>query len=343
MPIKSANAPATARAVAPRPVAARPVAARPVAASAALRDAILAWYAAQGRKLAFRATTDPYAILVSEAMAQQTQAARAAEYWTRFLLEFPTVYALAEASPAAVLRAWRGLGYNRRAIALRQAAIAIVRDHGGEVPNDIEALERLPGVGPYTARAVTALAFGRHVGAVDVNVRRVLNRALGGSLDAFASAELQATADASVPPDLPGVWTHALMDVGATFCKPRMPHCDPCPARTACCYAAARAEAAPEAAPRGTAGAKAAHEAAPRGVSRAEGERPAPFRTTNRWLRGQILNLLRDSPGDAWARIPASIGPHGPDSVATALSAMEREGLLERHPRDLTQARLPIH
>jgi len=103
----------------------------PLAATPALRDAILAWFDDEGRPLAFRETADPWAILVSEAMAQQTQASRAAEAWGRFLAEFPTVHALAGATPAAVLRAWRGLGYNRRALALRQAAIAIVSEHGG--------------------------------------------------------------------------------------------------------------------------------------------------------------------------------------------------------------------
>jgi len=196
-----------------------------------LRDAVLAWYDVEGRTLAFRATKDPWAILVSEAMAQQTQAARAAEAWGPFLAEFPNAAALAAATPAAVLRAWRGLGYNRLAVALRRAAIAIVAEHGGRVPADIDALRRLPGVGPYTARAVAALAFGRPVGAVDTNVRRVLNRVVRGRPGAFTEAELQAVADASVPADRPGHWTHALMDVGATFCRPRAPHCEVCPAR----------------------------------------------------------------------------------------------------------------
>ena len=286
------------------------------------RHAILDWYADRGRELAFRGTTDPYAILVSEAMAQQTQAARAAVYWTRFLIEFPTVEALADATPAAVLRAWRGLGYNRRAIALREAAIAIVRDHDGHVPDDIEALERLPGVGPYTARAVAALAFGRPVGAIDVNVRRVLNRVLGGSLSAFSPAELQVIADASVPLDSPGPWTHALMDIGATFCKPGVPRCESCPAQHACHYAAARDRQEPP-----------AHRMR---------ERPAAFETTSRWLRGRILDLLRDADGNAWSQIPGSIGTHEHAAVARAVEALGRDGLLERDPTDPNRARLPI-
>ena len=145
-----------------------------------LRDAILAWYAARGRTLPFRDTTDPYAILVSEAMAQQTQAARAGEAWTRFMATFPTVESLADAPPADVLRAWQGLGYNRRAINLQRAARIIVDEHGGRVPSDLASLEALPGVGPYTARAVAALAFGIPVGAVDTNVRRVLGRVVAG-------------------------------------------------------------------------------------------------------------------------------------------------------------------
>ena len=287
-----------------------------------LRDAILDWYADRGRDLAFRGTTDPYAILVSEAMAQQTQAGRAAEFWTRFLIEFPTVEALAQATPAAVLRAWRGLGYNRRAIALRQAAIAIVRDHNGQVPADIEALERLPGVGSYTARAVAALAFGRRVGAIDVNVRRVLNRALGGSLEAFSPAELQVIADASVPPDRPGLWTHALMDIGATLCRPQVPRCESCPAQFACRHAASLDRPDPAA-------------------DRTR-ERPAAFSTTSRWLRGRILDLLRDAHADAWSQIPGSIGTHDHVAVARAIDALGRDGLLERHPSDPNVARLPI-
>ncbi len=315
------------RVAAPPPAAPSPP---PVsAATAQLRVAVLAWYATRGRDLAFRATTDPYAILVSEAMAQQTQAARAAEYWTRFLIQFPTLEALATATPAAVLRAWRGLGYNRRALALRKAAIAIAAQHDGRVPDDLEALRRLPGVGPYTARAVAALAFGRRVGAVDVNVRRVLSRAIGGSLDAFGAAELQTIADASVPSEAPGLWTHALMDIGATFCKPRAPRCGGCPAAPWCRYAQASdwdgaADGDVDAAVR---------------VVR---DRPARFETTSRWLRGRLLDLLRDALDETWAAIPTSVGRHDAESIAVALDGLVRDGLAERHPADRRRARLPI-
>ncbi|HEX9549555.1 MAG TPA: hypothetical protein VF971_00530 [Candidatus Limnocylindrales bacterium] len=311
------------------PVAPR---ARPAAAvSAALRDAVLAWFEAEGRPLAFRATTDAWAILVSEAMAQQTQAARAAEAWGRFLAEFPTADALAAATPAAVLRAWRGLGYNRRALALRAAAISIVDEHGGRVPAEIEALRRLPGVGPYTARAVAALAFGLPVGAVDTNVRRVLNRAVGGRPGEFTEAALQAVADASVPADRPGHWTHALMDVGATFCRPRAPRCGACPARPWC-----------RAAIEGTAEAPAkGHGLRRRGDAAAAREPVAPFRSTSRWLRGRILDALRDAPGDAWASVSPPLGSHDGPALEAALSGLAREGLAERHPSDPWLARLP--
>jgi A/G-specific adenine glycosylase len=298
-----------------------------------LRDAILAWFDAEGRPLAFRATADPWAILVSEAMAQQTQAARAAEAWTRFLDEFPTVRALAAATPAAVLRAWRGLGYNRRALALRGAAIAIVEEHGGLVPDDLDALRRLPGVGPYTARAVAALAFGRRVGAVDTNVRRVLNRVVGGRLGAFTETALQDVADASVPADRPGHWTHALMDLGATFCKPRAPRCPACPARDWC-----------RAALGGIAALGGSVQAPGRGRSsdpRRKTATQAPFVTTSRWLRGRILDRLRDAPSDTWARFDGPLGDHDGVAVERALLRLAAEGLAERHPSDPRLARLP--
>ena len=182
-------------------------------------------------------------------MAQQTQIARVVEAWSRFLERFPTVAALASASPADVLREWRGMGYDRRALNLHRAARVIVAEHGGQVPRDLAALQRLPGIGPYTARAVAALAFGAAVGAVDTNVRRVLGRALGAE-GGLAPAELQAAADASVDPARPGAWTHAVMDIGATVCRPARPDCEACPLRPWCRFAAASLTGPPRPRPR---------------------------------------------------------------------------------------------
>ena len=154
------------------------------------------------------------------------------------MARFPTVVTLAEAPVADVLRAWAGLGYNRRALALHRAARVIVEQHRGEVPSSVEALEALPGVGPYTARAVAAIAFGLPVGAVDTNVRRVLGRVAAGGAEAFSGAAMQALADAVVPAGRAGAWTHALMDVGARVCRAARPVCTDCPADAWCRYAA---------------------------------------------------------------------------------------------------------
>src|SRR6185369_6681899 len=188
-----ARPPAALRVAKPSPTVPRD------ALPAEARAAVLAWFAEVGRALAFRGTRDPYAILVSEVMAQQTQVARVVVAWGRFMNRFPTVAALAAATPADVLRAWQGMGYDRRALNLRRAARAIVEAHGGRVPNDVAALEHLPGIGPYTARAVASIAFGARVGAVDTNVRRVLGRVLAGQdAGALTPTELQSMADASV-------------------------------------------------------------------------------------------------------------------------------------------------
>ncbi len=284
----------------------------------ALRDTILDWYEAFGRSLPFRGTTDPYAILVSELMAQQTQAARAAEAWVRFMERFPSVASLAVASPADVLRAWQGLGYNRRALSLWRTARRIVEVHGGRVPSDLDALRALPGVGPYTARAVAALAFGTAVGAVDTNVRRVLGRIVAGDPAALRPAELQSVADAVVPPDRAGLWTHALMDLGATICRPTRPDCARCPALAWCRYA--QAERHPGPAPR---------EAGPVPRQAAVREAPAVFTSTSRWLRGLIIDRLRAAPDGEWSVVAAPIGQHDQSAVAAALEALARDGLLE--------------
>ena len=175
---------------------------------AQLHRAVLSWYDSRGRRLGFRSTRDPYAVLVSEVMLQQTQVSRVEQAWPRFLARFPTLGTLAEASIGDVLRAWSGLGYSRRALNLHRLARVVLAEHGGRLPADIGALERLPGIGRYTARAVAAIAFGRPVGPIDTNVRRVIGRARGSALgpaigpaSAPARAELQAVCDDLVPND----------------------------------------------------------------------------------------------------------------------------------------------
>ncbi|MFP5342513.1 MAG: A/G-specific adenine glycosylase [Candidatus Limnocylindria bacterium] len=320
MPSRTArSAPAPAGPPAPDPDDAPP------AVPPAARRAILAWYRERGRPLAFRRTRDPYAILVSEAMAQQTQAARAAEAWERFMERFPTVGSLAAAPLSDALRQWAGLGYDRRARALWQAAGLIVERHGGEVPSAIDELEALPGVGPYTARAVAALAHGRRVGAVDVNVRRVLGRVLFGDASSVAAGALQRSADASVPAADPGGWTHALMDLGATVCKPRNPRCGECPALAWCRYAAVPTQRA---------------QSATRTVARTVAlERAVPFHATNRWLRGRIMDRLRATDGSGWTVVAGPLGMHDAAAVATALAGLERDGLVERDRRGRARLR----
>lgn len=303
----------------------------------AIREKLLAWYDAEGRDLPFRGTTDPWAILVSEAMAQQTQVSRAGQAWVAFMARFPTPAALATASPADCLRAWRGLGYNRRALALQRAATAIVTEHGGEVPADLTALERLPGVGPYTARAVGAIAFGLPVGAVDTNVRRVLTRLVGSEAVATAP-RIQALADEIVDPDRPGDWTHAVMDLGAGVCQSAAPHCSACPLRDRCATAAAIHTATRSGAP---AAARAAGTGRRR--PRVAAERALPFRSSSRWLRGRIIDRLRDAPAGDWTRFDGPIGQHRSAAVATALDGLARDGLVERHDGDPSLARLPVH
>ncbi len=206
---------------------------------------LLKWFRARGRRLPWRETRDPYRVLVSEFMLQQTQVSRVREYYPRFLDRFPTVRALARAQPRQVREAWDGLGYYRRAANLHRLARAVTNGHGGRVPDRPATLERLPGVGKYTAGAVASFAYGKRVPAVDTNVRRVLERVFGvqgrrkreGKGKAGAERAVWELAAAILPRRAETAWefNQALMDLGALFCVARRPRCGECPVRDACC------------------------------------------------------------------------------------------------------------
>jgi A/G-specific adenine glycosylase len=282
---------------------------------------LLGWYERHGRCLAFRGTNDPYGVLVAEVMAQQTQVSRVELAWPGFMARFPTPAALAAAPTSDVLRAWAGLGYNRRALGLQRAARRMVERHEGRVPRSVAELEALPGVGPYTARAVAAIAFGVPVAAVDTNVRRVVGRLVG--LVAEGSPRLaQAAADGLVDPQRSADWTHAVMDLGATVCRAR-PICAACPI-SAWCATAATAQRGAVTRP----GPRASTVLWPAGDGRGP-TRPS-FPQTRRWLRGRIVARLRETRPGRWQQLGGPLGAHSAEAVQEALLALERDGLVER-------------
>ena len=266
------------------------------------RARLLRWYRSRRKAYPWRIRPEPYGVLVSEFMLQQTQASRVAPAYRRFMRRFPTVVALARATRAEVVREWRGLGYNRRAVALSEAAKSIVRDHGGRVPADPDALIRLPGVGPYTAAAVASLAYGKAVPAVDANVRRIAARAELGIEGYEASQErIKRIAAEWLDTRDPAAWNQALMDLGREVCRPH-PRCSLCPLRNGCRFHSTGRIPAPN----------------PR--------RQKPFPGSFRQLRGQVLDLLRERPATLGSLSKAAGQP--PAKVAEALVKLERDGLI---------------
>jgi A/G-specific adenine glycosylase len=204
---------------------------------ASIRAPLLAWYDRERRDLPWRRTKDPYAIWLSEVMLQQTQVSTVIPYWERFLARFPTVQALAAAPLDDVLSGWRGLGYYSRARNLHRAAQEVVARFGGKLPSSAEQLLTLPGFGRYTAGAVASIAFGEEAPLVDGNVARVLSRLFeveGPPGDRAREAHLWELARALVKGERPGDLNQALMEHGATVCRPESPLCLLCPVRTAC-------------------------------------------------------------------------------------------------------------
>ncbi len=206
---------------------------------------LLDWYAKNMRRFPWREVTDehrgairdPWSVLVSEVMLQQTQTFRVIEALPRFLEVFPTPQACAAASTGDVIRAWKGLGYNSRALRLQRCAVAIVEEHGGVVPDDPDALRRLPGVGSYTAGAVLSFAFGRDVPLVEVNVIRVLSRLFFGLYDRddrLPERTIESVSARLLPVGRGEDWNQALMDLGAMICTAGIPDCPSCPLRREC-------------------------------------------------------------------------------------------------------------
>ncbi len=270
-----------------------------------LQDSLSAWADGAHRDLPWRRTRDPWAVLVSELMLQQTQVARVIPKYEAFLEQFPTPMATAAAPVAAVVRAWAGLGYNRRAVNLHRAAGEIVRLHEGSLPQTLAELVALPGVGPYTARAVLAFAFEADVGVVEVNSARVLARAVAGR--SLAAVEAQALADRLVPAGGGWAWNQAMLDLGATVCTKSAPACGACPLRACCAWGGSGPDPAV-----GSAG---------------EGTRQPTFAGSDRQGRGRLVAALRLGPVSNDGLAQAAGWPADPDRAGRIAAGLVADGL----------------
>lgn len=255
--------------------------------------ALLRWYAVHQRRLPWRDTQDPWAVLVSEVMLQQTQAPRVVPYYQRFLARFPTARTLADASPAAVLAAWSGLGYNRRALRLRRAAQQIVSQGW---PTTAAGLQSLPGVGPYTAAAVACFAFGAALPTPDTNARRVASRWHGRPL---SGEDLTAALATELPTGAAAEWNQAVMDLGATLCRPVNPACDRCPVARWCAGPATYSPPGPQ----------------------------GRFEGSSRQARGAVLKALL-AHGPQPPQVLGELTELGAERVAAAVRSLAADGLV---------------
>jgi A/G-specific adenine glycosylase len=275
-------------------------------------ESIVDWYATAARDLPWRRPdVDAWAVLVSEVMLQQTPVARVEPVWREWMARWPTPAALAAVPPADVIRAWGKLGYPRRALRLREAAVAVVERHGGVVPADVAALEALPGVGTYTARAVACFGYGQPQPVVDTNVRRVVARLVHGRAEAGnARAADLADVVSLTPPDAGRAarFSVAAMELGALVCVAGTPRCGVCPVRDRCSW---RLAGSPP------------HDGPARRVQK--------FAGTDRQVRGRLLDVLRAAP----APVPApELDAAWDDAVqrSRCLDSLLADGLVEQTP-----------
>jgi A/G-specific adenine glycosylase len=295
-------------------------------ARGAMQDSVLAWYSQNGRDhLPWRHTHDPYAILVSEVMLQQTQVARVLERWPAWLERWPTAAALAAASPADVLREWVGLGYNRRAVRLHAIAREAVERLGGQLPTTPDALRELEGLWAYTANAVACFSAEAQVAVVDTNVRRVLGRVFADEigLEPPAGPALQRFADAILRPGQAYPWNQALMDLGATICTARNPDHDACPLALQCTGRTLLSRAEP------------IRRAAESGATYKVGKTGQPFEQTTSYYRGRIVDACRElGPGESLGLddlgqiLRSDYGREHQPWVAGLVAGLQRDGLV---------------
>ena len=278
----------------------------PILNVAEFRRCLGLWARASSRDLPWRNTRDPWAVLVSEVMLQQTQVARVVDKYRAFLRQFPTVAACADASVASVIEQWAGLGYNRRAVMLHHLARAVVMRHGGALPDDLTELLDLPGVGPYTARAVLAFAFERDVAVLDTNVGRVLARVGGRRL---APSAAQAQADRLVAAGTGWAWNQAMLDLGATVCTARAPKCGACPLRNLCVFRGAGDD--------------------PAVGSAAVSGRQSRFAGSDRQGRGRLVAAMREGPLTAADLASAAGWPDDEPRAQRAMATLIIDGLAQ--------------
>ena len=279
-----------------------------------LHRLVLNWYGENARRLPWRGKADPYGVLVSEVMLQQTQVNRVLIKYPQFMSLFPTLRRLASSTQREVVTAWRGMGYNNRAVRLHRLARHIIEQRNGRWPADVEGLRELPGVGRYTAHAMMVFAFRKEVPVVDVNIRRVLSRLFWKMPDTASvrdEKEIWTIARQTLPDGLAYDWNQALMDLGSSICTARAPACVRCPVRTVCA-SSGRMER-----PRGR---KALPEPSRRGIP-------------NRVFRGRIIEALRPGRsgltlGRLGRSITSDFGPKDMPWLTSLVHALQRDGLV---------------
>ncbi len=261
---------------------------------------LLQWYAAEQRDLPWRCSDNPYHVLVSEIMLQQTQVERVLPKYAQFLAAFPTLTALAQASTADVIAIWVPLGYNRRAVSLQNIARQVLAEYNGRIPDSIDELLKLKGIGRYTAGAIACFAYHKQVATVDTNIRRVLHRVFLGlehPEPKMNDAQILTLAEQVLPAGEAFNWNQALMDLGATICTSANPQCGRCPLQSTCRAYEEMGQ----------------HSLFPSGTvmrqlrkvaEKKTGYQAQPFTSTNRYFRGRVVDILRSVPNGE--RLPLS-------------------------------------